>query len=204
MCGAGRGARGAHSPSGKGALGARPAKSNPPREEAGAVGLAAAGSSRGGRGAGLGDPRALDCCSPAAPLRSRPLGRRSPAPVLRRRRGPSGELRCVPRWAAGGSAGGGRTRPECRGLRRHFRRRPRHFRVLRECSAPPVLCEASSRWPAPRCVRLGLGRLPPRRGPAEPAFGSFSPGTRRCFHAGRPSWVRGKLAVCCRGPGGSL
>ena len=47
MCGAGRGARGAHSPSGKGALGARPAKSNPPREEAGAVGLAAAGSSPG-------------------------------------------------------------------------------------------------------------------------------------------------------------
>ena len=47
MCGASQGARGAHSPSGKGALGARPAKSNPPREEAGAVGLAAAGSSPG-------------------------------------------------------------------------------------------------------------------------------------------------------------
>lgn len=208
MCGGSRGAGGAHSPSGKGALGARPGKSNPPREEAGAVGRAAVGSSPGASAIWVRTRRAAGPdvgtrglrAAVRPPLRSRPPGRRSPVPGLRRQRGPRGELRCVRRWAVGGSAGGGRTRRGCGGLRRHFRRPPRHFRVSRG-SPPPTPRGASFRRPTRRCV------LPV----AEPAGGGFPVPEQSC-RAGvwkRRSWnspvfARGPPVVGAWGAGGVL
>lgn len=172
MCGASRGARGAPSPPGKGALGARPGKSNPPREEAGAVGVAAAGSSPGasaiwvrtrrprGRARGPADSGLLSARRSAPLPSARPQG---PCPDSPTAEGPAGRTQ-VRVEARGGRLGG--RGPDAAGLRRaerHFRRRPRRFRLLRE--SPPRHPLSAGRPPAGR-----------RCGASDPACGGFLPG----------------------------